>query len=383
MAVTAACWPPGFSSAGIPCGIKGDGALDLGLLVADQAVTWAGVFTRNGAAAPCVQWNRRALGSQARALVVNSGNANACTGEAGIDAVALTAAAVGEIVGCDPAEVLVASTGPIGKPLEVDRVTSALPAAARCLGAETEPFSAAILTTDTATKLSAAKAGSARVVGVAKGAAMLAPNMATLLGFLCTDATVDPVELQSMLSRSVDSTFNRICVDGCESTNDMVLCFTTGRVAADPSALASALQKVCESLAHKIAGDAEGATRLVRINVTGAADDATAAALGRAVASSALWRAAVHGADPNWGRVVAALGAADRGLDLSRLSVSVGEESLFTSGEPVGAMGKARAALDSDEVVVTCELGGGRGTAEVLSSDLSPEYVALNAFVTT
>jgi glutamate N-acetyltransferase/amino-acid N-acetyltransferase len=194
---------------------------------------------------------------------------------------------------------------------------------------------------------------------------------------------VDPDELQSMLSRSVDSTFNRICVDGCESTNDMVLCLTTERVAVDASTFASALQEVCDSLAQQIAGDAEGATRLMRIKVTGATDDATATALGRAVASSALWRAAVHGGDPNWGRVVAALGAADRGLDLSRLSVSVGEELLFASGEPVGAMTNARAGLDSDEVVVTCELGGGRGAAEVLSSDLSPEYVALNAFVTT
>jgi glutamate N-acetyltransferase / amino-acid N-acetyltransferase len=383
VAVTAAHWPPGFSSAGIACGIKSEGALDLGLLVADRPVVWAGTFTRNAAAAPCVHWNRRALGADARAVVVNSGNANACTGKTGLDSVALSAGAVAEIVGCEATQVLVASTGPIGVPLEVDRLIGALPAAARSLTPDAEEFAAAILTTDTATKSAAAEAGDARVVGVAKGAAMIAPNMATLLGFICTDAALGHQELQTMLSRSIGSTFNRICVDACESTNDMVLCLATGQVAIDGSAFARALEEVCGSLAHQIAADAEGATRLVRIIVTGAADDATAAGLGRAVAASALWRAAIHGADPNWGRVVAALGAADRDLDLARLSIAVGGEPLFAAGEPVGSIENAREALGSDDVLVTCEVGGGRGAAQVLSSDLSPEYVTLNAFVTT
>lgn len=383
MAVTVSHWPTGFSSAGIACGIKSGGALDLGLLVADRPVGWAGTFTRNAAAAPCVQWNRRALGTEARALVVNSGNANACTGKAGFESVALSAAAVAEVVECEPTQVLVASTGPIGVALEVDRLIAAVPAAARCLTPDTEAFASAILTTDTGTKSAAEDAGDARVVGIAKGAAMIAPNMATLLGFVCTDAAVGRDELQTMLSRSVEKTFNRLCVDACESTNDMVLCLTTGQVAVDDSTFAVALEKVCGSLARQIAGDAEGGTRLVRIIVTGAADDASAARLGRAVAASALWRAAIHGADPNWGRVVAALGAADRGLDLARLSIAVGGELLFASGEPVGSIENAREALGSDDVAVTCELGGVQGAAEVLSSDMSPEYVALNAFVTT
>jgi glutamate N-acetyltransferase/amino-acid N-acetyltransferase len=178
-------------------------------------------------------------------------------------------------------------------------------------------------------------------------------------------------------------TFNRICVDACESTNDSVICLATGRVPTEGGALADALVAVCASLAEQIARDAEGAARLVRVGIEGAPDQTVAAALGRAVASSALWRAAAHGADPNWGRILAALGSADRSLQPSSVSVAIGPELVFAHGEPVGSRSSARRALEADDVTVTCTVGEGSGRAEILSSDLSPDYVTLNAFATS
>jgi glutamate N-acetyltransferase/amino-acid N-acetyltransferase len=379
----AVIWPLGVSSAGVASGIKSGGDLDLGLLVADRRAAWAGTFTRNAAAAACVYRNRQLLGHPARAVVVNSGNANACTGAAGEAAVEATAAAAARTLGCAPQEVLVASTGLIGVPLDVGRLIDALPAAIESLATDPEPFATSILTTDTTTKMSRARAGDAEILGVAKGAAMLAPNMATMLAFLATDAAGDPASLQQGLRRAVEVTFNRICVDACESTNDSVICLATGRVPTEGGALADALVAVCASLAEQIARDAEGAARLVRVGIEGAPDQTVAAALGRAVASSALWRAAAHGADPNWGRILAALGSADRSLQPSSVSVAIGPELVFAHGEPVGSRSSARRALEADDVTVTCTVGEGSGRAEILSSDLSPDYVTLNAFATS
>lgn len=376
-------WPLGVSSAGVASGIKSGGDLDLGLLVANRRADWAGTFTRNAAAAACVYRNRQLLGHPARAVVVNSGNANACTGTAGEAAVEATAAAAARTLGCAPQEVLVASTGLIGVPLDVGRLIDALPAAIESLSGDPEPFATSILTTDTTTKMSRARAGDAEILGVAKGAAMLAPNMATMLAFLATDAAGDPASLQQGLRRAVEVTFNRICVDACESTNDSVICLATGRVPTEGGALADALVAVCASLAEQIARDAEGAARLVRVGIEGAPDQNVAAALGRAVASSALWRAAAHGADPNWGRILAALGSADRSLQPSSVSVAIGPELVFAHGEPVGSRSSARRALEADDVTVTCTVGEGSGRAEILSSDLSPDYVTLNAFATS
>jgi glutamate N-acetyltransferase/amino-acid N-acetyltransferase len=353
------------------------------VLVAEQTATWAGTFTRNAAAAPCVHWNRQLLGRPARAVVCNSGNANACTGADGCRAVEATAVAAARATGCDPTEVLVASTGPIGVALDVERLIAALPTAIAALSPEVGPFAASILTTDTTTKVARAGAEGAEVVGVAKGAAMLAPNMATMLAFITTDAEIDHFGLQDGLERAVDASFNRICIDACESTNDTVACLATGRARVGRRALDAALEEVCTSLSEQIARDAEGGTRLVRITVTGASDEQAAATLGRAVAASALWRAAVHGADPNWGRVAAALGAVDRALDLGRLSIAIGPELLFAKGEPVGSPGAVRRTLASDEVTVTCTVGEGPASVQVLSADLSPEYVTLNAYATT
>jgi glutamate N-acetyltransferase/amino-acid N-acetyltransferase len=375
-------WPAGIASGGVAGGIKQEG-LDIGVLVADRPVTWAGTFTRNAAAAAPVLWSRARLGSKVRALVVNSGNANACTGTLGTEAVAATARAAAATLGCEPDEILIASTGPIGVQLPVAKVLAALPDAIAGAGEEDSTFAESILTTDTGPKTSEAAAGSATVVGVAKGAAMIAPNMATMLAFLATDARLDDEELNSHLRAAVGRSFDRISVDACESTNDSVFLMTTGDVDVEPEAFSAAVHSVCKDLAEQVVRDAEGATKVVRIQVEGAASEAAAVALGRAVAASDLWRAAVHGRDPNWGRVASALGSVERGLDMGVVEISIGPELVFNRGEPCGSLDVAAKAMGEPEFTLSCVVGDGAGAAEILSADLSEDYVALNAEGTT
>ena len=370
-------WPPGFSSGGTGCGIKPNGALDLGMIVADRPVVWAGTFTRNAAAAASVHWCRSRLGGKARAIVCNSGNANACTGSAGEAAVTEVAAKASTALGCAPEEILVASTGTIGIPLPVEIITGALPDLVGSLDEDPDRFAQAIMTTDTKMKIARSAAGKAHVVGVAKGAAMLAPNMATMLAFIVTDAEVE--DAQAILTPAVRESFDRICVDACESTNDSVFLLAGGKVVVEPVELARAVGDVCKDLAEQMVRDAEGGSRFVRIQVSGASDDETAANLGKAIAASALWRAAVNGADPNWGRVLSALGSSDRSLDLSTVSIAVGPETLFDRGEPVGSLEAAAKVMAAEDITLSCVVGAGQGSAEILSSDLSAEYVSLNA----
>jgi glutamate N-acetyltransferase/amino-acid N-acetyltransferase len=375
--------PAGFRSAGVAAGIKPSGDLDLGVIVASSTASWAGTFTRNAAAAPCVRWCRAALGSDVQAIVVNSGNANACTGSPGAKAVEATAAAAAQAIGCEPHDVLIASTGTIGIPLPVDRITHALPSAIDALDDDVGSFAHSILTTDRATKISVRAAGDASVVGVAKGAAMLAPNMATMLAFITTDARGPEGGLQPLLDDAVRTSFDRISVDACESTNDSVFLVSSGHVAVDSDILARAVSEVCRDLAEQMVRDAEGGSKLVRIQVTGGTTEDHAVALGRAIASSSLWRAAVNGADPNWGRALAAMGAVDRGLDPAAVTLAIGPETLFDSGEPCGSLDAARKAMAADEFTLSCVVGTGPGAAEILSTDLSADYVALNAGGTT
>ncbi len=375
--------PPGFTSGGVPAGIKSDGDFDLGVLVADSPAPWAGTFTRNAAAAACVGWCRAALSADVRAIVVNSGNANACTGHEGERAVEATATAAAREIGCAPHEVLVASTGTIGVPLPVKRLTDALPTAIGGLGADAETFARSILTTDTDMKTSVAMAGEATVVGIAKGAAMLAPNMATMLAFITTDAGAPEEGLQPLLDEAVHLSFDRISIDACESTNDSVFLMSSGRVMVDRKVLAGAVRAICADLAEQMVRDAEGGSKLVRIQVTGGTDDDHAAVLGRAIAASSLWRAAVSGGDPNWGRVLAAMGAEDRSLNPAEVSLAIGPETLFDRGELAGSMDSARKAMSGDEFTLSCVVGTGPGAAEILSTDLSADYVKLNAGGTT
>jgi glutamate N-acetyltransferase/amino-acid N-acetyltransferase len=373
-------WPAGVLSAGVSCGIKRDGSSDLALLVFDEPAEWIGTFTSNAAAAAPVVWSRGLMGHPVRGLVVNSGNANACTGSGGDAATRSTAQAAASALGCTAEEILVASTGPIGIPLPVEKIMAGIPKALGELSPEPKAFATAILTTDGSTKISAAMAGGARVVGVGKGAAMLAPNMATMLGFIVTDAAVGRAVLKGCLQDAVERSFNRISVDACQSTNDSVMLFSTAsETKVDPEALATAVEEVCGDLAEQMVRDAEGGSRLVRIVVEGASSEPSAATLGHSIAASVLWRAAAHGGDPNWGRIVAAMGSADPALDLTRLTLRIGDEVVFDRGEPIGSLETAAKWMDSNEFTVTCELGVGEESAVVLTSDLSEEYVALNA----
>lgn len=371
-------WPAGFKSAAVGAGIKPDGVLDAALLVADHPVAWAGVFTQNAASAAPVRASRKLIGHPVRGIVVNSGNANACTGSQGEAATTATIQETARVLGCSQDEILIASTGPIGVQLPVQRLVDSLPALKETLRPELRPFASAILTTDTVIKTSSSVVGGCEVTGVAKGAAMLAPNMATMLAFIATDADVRAERLQEIVARVVGRTFNRICVDSCESTNDSVFVLTSGAVEVEEGTFESALVSVCADLAEQMVSDAEGGSHVVRIRVEGAASEDVAAGLGRAVASSALWRAAMYGADPNWGRVLAALGT-DRSIDVGAVQLAIGGETLFARGGPVGDMAVAAVAMKEPSYEVVCRVGSGPGEAQVLTTDLSPEYVTLNS----
>lgn len=383
MSAAFAPWAETVWSSGVASGIKEEGAEDLGLLVAERPMGFAGVFTQNAARAACVEWSQSLLGLPVRAVVANSGNANACTGASGAAAVETTAVSLAAEIGCHPEEVLVASTGPIGVPLDVGNIVAALPDAIEGLGRDPEPFARALMTTDTYPKFAAASG--VGITGVAKGAAMIAPNMATMLAFLVTDAALEIPALQDELAAAVERTFNRISVDACESTNDSVFLLSTGLGSVpEHGAFAKGLDEVCGSLARQIVQDAEGATKVIRIVVSGAPDATRAVALGRAVAASDLWRAAAHGADPNWGRILAAMGAVDRTLDTVAVVLTIGGEVVFAGGEPdPTSLGRAAQAMSADEFEVTVALGAGDATAEVLTADLTADYVTLNAFGTT
>jgi glutamate N-acetyltransferase / amino-acid N-acetyltransferase len=314
-----------------------------------------------------------------RAIIVNSGNANACTGPEGVEAVRRTAAGVAAHLGCTTDEVLVASTGPIGVPLPIERVERAIPSVVTDLRDDPGPFARAIMTTDTRMKIASEALAGGTVVGVCKGAAMVAPRMATMLAFITSDVTVEG-DLGRVLGDAVDRSFNRLSIDACESTNDSVFLLSSGLAGTAPeSDFANAVQRVCLSLAEQIARDPEGGTKLVRIEVDGARSEDHAVSLGRGVAASSLWRAAAHGADPNWGRILSALGSVDRELDLARTEITIGPAVVFSNGAPSGDMDVAAKAMTEDEFVVRCQVGDGDGRAEILSADLSPEYVRLNA----
>lgn len=372
-------WPQGVTSAGVASGIKGGDSLDLGVLAFDQPCSWAGVFTQNAAAAAPVVWSKARAGERVRALVVNSGNANACTGERGREAVRQTAEHCAGAFGCAPGEVLVASTGPIGVHLPVDRVRAGVDEAVVALTTDAGPFSRAIMTTDTFEKTVEVPVGTGRIVGVAKGAAMLAPRMATMLAFIVTDVSTEG-SMRDALRSAVDPSFNSISIDGCESTNDSVYLFSTaasGMVSDDEFGVA--LQRVCAELAEMMLADAEGGTKIVDVEVSGAPSAPEAARLARSVAASSLWRAATHGADPNWGRVVAALGTALGESEIANLVLSIGPEIVFAHGEPTGSLDVARKAMLEKRFKVVCDLGLGEASATLHTVDLTPEYVALNA----
>ncbi len=374
MSVTASA---GFHAAGIHAGIKPDGATDLALVAAEQTVPAAGVFTTNAAAAAPVLVARRNLRTgHARAVVLNSGCANACTGQPGYeDALAVTAALAGELA-CQPNEVIPCSTGTIGTRLPTSLIVGAMPRLVAGLAQEGGDAAQAILTTDSRKKEVVATGSGWLVGGMAKGAGMLRPNLATMLAVLTTDAIADSAVLAGVLGEAVATTFNALNVDGCESTNDAVIVMASGASGEKPDVdeLGKRVEEACRSLARELAADAEGASRVVTLVVSGAADVAAAIGLGRLMADSALVRASFFGGDPNWGRLVAALGSS--GVSPNDVSISYGGVTVASAGCGVD-FDAQDLALDGD-FVVEVSVGAGSGRAEIVTTDLTPDYVTFN-----
>lgn len=381
----AVCAATGFRAGAVAAGIKRSGGLDLVLIVSDGPAAAAGVFTKHrAAAAPVLLSRERIAGGRARAILVNAGCANAVTGARGMrDAEDMAAEAAAQ-VGVDAGETLVCSTGKIGSFLPMDRVLKGISEAAGRLGTADEEAASAILTTDTRPKtVAVAHSDGWRMGGMAKGAGMIAPDMATMLAFVTTDAVVEPTLLQESLARAVDASFNRITVDGEPSTNDTVLVLANGRsaVSASPEDLAAALERVCGRLALEIVEDGEGATKLVRVQVGGARTHEEALRAARSVAESPLVKCALYGADANWGRVAAALAKSGAHLDFGAASIAMGGVTLYDRGEPAGEDAEARAheALERHEIVIACDLAAGGAAGEILTTDYSHGYIDINA----
>jgi glutamate N-acetyltransferase / amino-acid N-acetyltransferase len=384
MSVTAA---NGFVAAGVSAGIKASGMPDVALVAGIAPVTAAAVFTRNRAQAAPVQVSKEQLarGKAMRGVVLNSGCANAATGQRGIaDARAMINAAASSLE-CSHEEVLVCSTGGIGKYLPVKKVIEGISDAGRQLAGDSAAgtFAArAIMTTDTVPKESVWKADGFNVGGVAKGAGMVRPDLATMLVVVTTDAIVSAETLDSALRDAVDESFHALNIDGCPSTNDTVIALASGAsgITPQPAALTDAMARVCWDLANQLAADAEGASRVVTIEVIGARTDALARAAGRLVADSALVRSAFFGGDPNWGRLLGALGATDFDFDPDRFGIAYEGIDIARDGVAVDHDGQAlHEAIVTGNFTVTMTLGAGPGSARVITTDLTPEYVTFNA----
>ncbi|MBW2061375.1 MAG: bifunctional glutamate N-acetyltransferase/amino-acid acetyltransferase ArgJ [Deltaproteobacteria bacterium] len=384
----------GFKAAALAAGLRKEDHLDLGLIAADEPVAVAGVFTRNTVQAAPVLWSRaRVAKGRAQAILVNSGQANACTGPEGMEAASQTARAVAQELGCGEDEVLLASTGVIGEPLNQEAMIRALPNLKAGLGKDQLPEVArAMMTTDTRPKIvkSEGKIDGRpfKIVGLAKGAGMIAPNMATLLSFILTDAVIQAKPLQDVLGPAVEATFNRITVDGDTSTNDTVLILASGRAGFKPltpeepanwKVFEQALRHVLADLARLLITDAEGATRLVHVIVSGAADDTQAREAAMTVANSPLVKTALFGQDANWGRIMAALGRSRAAFDPEQVSILFDQALLVRQGRLAGDEAKAAQVMRQDEFSISIDLGAGSGQAEVLTCDMSYDYVRLNA----
>src|ERR1035437_204934 len=396
------CAPLGFRTGATAASIRADGdahRLDVAQIVSDGPCQAAGVFTPSLVkAAPGVisQLPLRPR-EPIRAVVVNSGNANACTGPQGFRDALRMATAAADGCDADPSEVLICSTGVIGRPMPMDRVLDGIRRATTSLGEDAgEAAARAIMTTDTVVKTAAVSVRIGGVLhtvgGMAKGAGMIHPDMATLLAFVTTDAAVERDALQEVLTDVCSRTFNCLSIDGDTSTNDTLLLLANGAAEGPPmtssspqlSTLRDAVDEVCLSLVEQLAADAEGATKSIRVHVTGAVDDAQAHAASRTVVLSPLVKSAVHGSDPNWGRIVAALGRSGATFTLDRCCVFIGGIAVFSSGQPVAVdLDVIRAVFSRTCIDIDVHLGAGDGCGRAWGCDLSPDYVHINADYTT
>jgi glutamate N-acetyltransferase/amino-acid N-acetyltransferase len=363
---------------------------DLGLIVADSFQASAGVFTQNICQAAPVLWSKNRI-ARGRAVLVNAGQANAQTGRGAGDRCLLSAKAVADRLGLVTDEVLLASTGVIGQPLNIEALLSAVPALIKGLSRDGfDDFSRAILTTDTAPKTAWAeipfeRGHSASIWGVTKGSGMIAPNMATTLGFVLTDAAMEPKLLRSILSQTAESTFNRVTVDGDTSTNDSLFIIASGSArsevitgGSDADVFKKTLLKVLDSLSRQIIRDGEGATKLVEIRVQGARSREEALLAARTVAESPLVKTAFFGGDPNWGRILAALGRSGADFDPYRVDIDIDDLAWVRHGLIFGREMDAQAAMRKKEYCLTINLNNGPGQDRAVTCDLSYDYVKIN-----
>ena len=390
--------PGGFRASGVKAGIKSSGRPDVGLLICDQPATAAAVFTANKVvAAPVVVGREHIRDGKLRGIVVNSGNANACTGKRGEKDARTMCDLTAVALGCAAEQILPSSTGIIGHLLPMEKVSAGITAAARELGNSAEhslAFMDAILTTDLKRKNAEAfvKIGRDKITiaGVCKGSGMIGPRLsppqATMLAYLTTDASATAPLLRKLMWTACDSSFNAVTVDDHASTNDTACLLASGAsgVKLDTSIaqekFAAALNEVCQSLAYQIAADGEGATKVVKIIVTGATTAAAAKSIARTIANSPLVKCAMHGNDPNWGRIVSAAGYAGVAFDPDRSSLKLQGVTVFRSGQPVKFdPEKTSGLMKSPEVTAELNCGTGNGSATVWTCDLSKEYVTINA----
>jgi glutamate N-acetyltransferase/amino-acid N-acetyltransferase len=385
MSVTA---PKGFRAAGVAAGLKSTGGPDLALVVNDgPACAAAGVFTANRVKAAPVLWSQQVLRTgELRAVVLNSGGANACTGPGGFQDTHATAERAAAALGMGAADVAVASTGLIGERLPMHLLLPGVDAAAAVLSDDAAAGAAAaeaIMTTDTRSKTAVATGSGFTVGGMAKGAGMLAPALATMLCVLTTDAVADAATLDAALGAACEQTFDRLDSDGCMSTNDTVLLLASGAsgVTPEPAALTAAVTTLCADLSAQLLADAEGSTKDIAIEVRGAASVGDAVQVGRAVARSALVKCAFFGNDPNWGRILAAVGTTEAAFEPDAVDVAINGVAVCRSG----AAGEDRSKVDLSgrRVTVVVDLNAGSSAATVWTNDLSLDYVHENSAYST
>ncbi len=392
-------YPKGFLASGISAGIKQNGLLDLGMLVSETAAVAAAVFTKNKfPAAPVLLCKRNLLNSKSRAvaIIVNSGCANALTGKSGMKSAEKTAAKVAENFHGPKDEILVASTGVIGRQLPMENILEAIPHLVGSLRDDGDSaFSRSILTTDkfpkqVATEIAISRGKKFRIGATAKGAGMIHPNMATMLCFAATDAKIDKKKLQSALSEAAEKSFNTVTVDGDTSTNDSVFILANGASGtaissqSDYKIFVDSLTMVLRELAMMIVRDGEGATRFVKLNIQAAPSYNDAVKVGRAVGVSPLVKTAIFGGDPNWGRVISAVGNSDVKFDPAKVELDIGRICVFKRNEPQKVdISKVIDLFSKKEIEMTIRLNAGRESAQVYTCDLSYDYVKINGEYTT
>jgi glutamate N-acetyltransferase/amino-acid N-acetyltransferase len=379
----------GFKAAGVACGLKKTGALDLALVASDSDCTCAGMFTTNRVKAAPVLYDQATLAQNnrtIRAIIANSGCANACTGDAGLNDTRTTAEETAKALGIRADQVLVLSTGVIGQRLPMEKIRAGISQAASSLNYDGGADAArAIMTTDTKPKTFAIRNLQFAIGGMCKGAGMIHPNMATMLAVITTDAKIAPDVLDQVLRAAVNKSFNRISIDGDMSTNDTVLLLANGASGYEihntqrVAEFTDALTQVCINLAKQLVRDGEGVTKFVELNITGARDEAEAVRVAKAIANSPLTKTALYGGDANWGRVIAAAGYAGIEVEPAKMKLWFGDVNVFANGTPTNFdEADSTRAIAGDEVFIRLDLGQGKASTTFWTCDLSHDYVTIN-----